>query len=337
MIYPKFLKKGNTIGVPAPSSGSYDENHSIEIKNSIKKISNIGYNVVTSKNIYNNNKGRSASGEIRGNEINEMFKNSNIDFLITLAGGSFIVECLQYIDFEYIAKHPKFIQGFSDPTGIIFPLTTKYDIATIYGKNFASYGMEKYSRDIIENLEIISGNMVMQKSYQFYQDSHNENAKPTDGYSLDKKVEWKILDGKNVNITGRVIAGCLDVIIEIAGTKYDGTNQFVEKYKDNGIIWFFDVCGLSKEEIICYIWKLNELGYFKYSKGILFGRCGEDITFNNYTMRDALQDSVISKLKIPIIFDTDISHKKPNMTIINGSIVKINVENGKGSITHFLD
>ena len=45
-----------------------------------------------------------------------------------------------------------------------------------------------------------------------------------------------------------------------------------------------------------------------------------------------LKDTVVNKLNIPIIFDADISHKGPNMTIINGSIIDIEVENGKAKV-----
>ena len=45
MIYPKFLQKGDLIGVPAPSSGAYDEPHCNKYKNSKAKLEKQGYNV----------------------------------------------------------------------------------------------------------------------------------------------------------------------------------------------------------------------------------------------------------------------------------------------------
>lgn len=49
-------------------------------------------------------------------------------------------------------------------------------------------------------------------------------------------------------------------------------------------------------------------------------------------MEEMLQDSVLAKLNIPIIYDADISHKAPSMTIINGAIATVQCKNGKGSI-----
>ena len=332
MIYPKFLKKGDTIGIPAPSDGAYDELHINKQKNAKLKMEQMGYKIVQSKNIYNSTKGRSANAQQRAEELNSMFEDNNINFIICAAGGEFLVECLPYVDFNKITQNPKFIQGFSDPTGILFQLTTKYDIATIYSMNFGDFGTENYSRDITDNLEIISGNLIKQESYEMFENERAEKITGLEGYNYTDKVEWKTLDNKDITIKGRIIGGCLDLIAELSGTKYDGVKDFLEKYKQDGIIWFFDNCELSKEELIRVLWKFDELGYFKYTKGIVFGRCGNDNSYLDYTMEQALQDSVVSNLNIPIIYDADISHKGPSMTIINGAIATVCSQNGKGSI-----
>ena len=91
------------------------------------------------------------------------------------------------------------------------------------------------------------------------------------------------------------------------------------------------------EETIRTLWKMKELGYFKYSKGIIFGRFGINTTCYEYDVKSCLQDSAIANLNIPIIYDADISHKGPCLTIINGSIATINVQNGNALITFDLD
>ena len=62
------------------------------------------------------------------------------------------------------------------------------------------------------------------------------------------------------------------------------------------------------------------------------GRNGIETSCYGYDMENCLKDSVISKLNIPIIYDADISHKGPSMTIINGAIANINVSKGKANI-----
>ncbi|MBR1654291.1 MAG: LD-carboxypeptidase [Clostridia bacterium] len=335
MIYPKFLEKGDCIGVPAPSGGAYDELHINKYKNSKLKLEKMGYKCVLSENINKSEMARSAPAKVRAEEINRMFEDENIDFIMCAAGGEFLVEILPYVDFEKILAKPKFVQGFSDPTGILFPLTTKYDIATIYGNNFGEYGVQEYDRSVKENLQILQGNLVIQDSYEMYESQRAEIENPTglEGYNFTDKVEWKIVgDSSETKFEGRIIGGCLDIIAETAGTKYDGTSQFIEKYKNDGIIWYFDNCELSLEELIRTLWKLNEFEYFKYTKGIVFGRNGVENSLLGYTMEQAIKDSVIVNLNIPIIYDADISHKGPCMTIINGAIATVESRDGKGSI-----
>lgn len=333
MIYPKFLKSGDLIGIPAPSSGAYNELKINRFKNAKNKLEKLGYNILLSENIFKSEMARSADMIIRANEINNMFKDKNINAIICAAGGEFLVEILPFINFNNIVQNPKLIQGFSDPTGLLFPITTKYDIATIYGHNFSSYGAESYHDSIWNNLEILKGNVIKQKSFDFFEENRSEQITGLEADNLTEKVEWKNLNDDYAKFSGRIIGGCYDIICELCGTKYDGTPKFIEKYKDDGIIWYFDNCEISKEELIRSLWKLNEFEYFKYTNGIIWGRNGTEISTLGYNMKECLQDSVLSNLKIPIIYDADISHKPPSMTIINGAIANVEVGNGKGTIS----
>ena len=332
MIYPKFLQKGATIGVPAVSDGSYNETSNIRFKNSIKRFEEMGYKVIPSKNLYNSVMTRSADAITRAKEFNDMIKNKDIDFLMCAAGGEFLLEILPYIDFEKIKENPKFVQGFSDPTGIMYPITTKCDIATIYSVNFKSFGMQNLEEDLKKDLDIISGNIIEQNSFELYEEEGLERVTGLEGYNLTEKVEWKSLDGKDAKFSGRIIGGCFDNIAEIAGTKFDGGAEFVERYKEDGTIWYFDNFALSNESVIRTLWKFNELGYFKYTKGIIFGRFCFENSELGYSIEQALKDSVISKLNIPIIYDADISHKGPSFTIINGALAEVDINDKKGKI-----
>ena len=333
MIYPKFLKQKDLIEVPAPSAGVNDEVDIKRIKNAKLKLENLGYRVKLSNNIYQNSIGRSSKAENRADEINKMFE-SNSNLILCASGGDFLVEILPYVDFNKLVKNPKWVEGFSDPTGLLFPITTKYDIATIYGSNFKSFGMEIYHKSLIDNLEILKGNLIEQQSYDMYENERTQRITGLEGFNLTDKVEWKTFTNKKVSVTGRIIAGCLDIISELAGTKYDGMKEFNNRYKQDGIIIGIDNCELSKEEFIRTTWKLNELEYFKYAKCIIIGRNGLDKSYyaEYEKMQKCIEDSILSKLNIPIIYDADISHKGPSLNIINGAIAHIECENGKGKI-----
>lgn len=333
MIYPKFIKENSIVGVPAPSNGTGSIDKQNRISNAKKRLESLNYEVILSKNIMKSDKKRSANYKVRAKEINDMFKDNNIDLLMCASGGEFLVEILPYIDFDIIKNNPKYITGFSDSTGLLYPITTKLDIATIYGTNFSSLGSEHLHKGEEDFLKIITGNLVEQTNYDMFENGHQDRITGLEDYNLTDKVYWKILNNKNVDVTGRIIGGCFDLISELAGTKYDGIKEFNERYKDDGIIWYFDNCEISMEETIRTLWKMNELEYFKYAKCIIFGRFGTDTTCCEYDTKSCLKDSVISKLNIPIVYDADISHKRPCLNIINGSITKIKVKDGKSTIS----
>ena len=80
MIYPKFLKENNRIGVPAPSAGA-DNKTKAKFENSIKNMEKLGYKIQASKNLLKCEKGRSSSAIERADEINRMFYSKDIDII----------------------------------------------------------------------------------------------------------------------------------------------------------------------------------------------------------------------------------------------------------------
>lgn len=332
MIYPSFIKENNCIGVPAPSAGADCTERINKSLNAKKTLEKLGCKLILSENLLKCEKGRSATAKERAKEINNMFNSKDINMILCAAGGEFLVEILPYIDFDLIKENPKFIAGFSDPTGLLYPITTKCDIATIYGQNFTSFGAETLHQSQLDFLEVVKGNLNEEYNYDLYENECVEKKTGLENYNLTEKVFWKTLDDKPATIKGRIIGGCFDVISTLAGTKYDGIKTFNEKYKNDGIIWYFDNCELSKEETIRVLWKMNELGYFKYTKGIVFGRFGTDKTYYDYDTKTCLKDSVLKELNIPIIYDADVSHKAPCLTIVNGAIAEIDVKDGKAKI-----
>lgn len=238
---------------------------------------------------------------------------------------------LSEVDFNAIKDNPKWLQGYSDPTGLLFTITTNLDIATIYADNFKTFGMEPWHKSLENNLEILKGNIIEQTSFSKYE----EDKKLITGlepFNLTRKVYWKNLNNEDtLNIKGRIIGGCLDLITELFGTRFDNTKAFLEKYKDDGIIWYFDVCELSSESLIRTLWKLKDNGYFKYTKGILFSRVYACNSYYDITYEEAIYES-LKDLNIPIIINADIGHVSPRMTIINGAIATITSSKGKGKI-----
>ena len=98
MIIPKKLKKGDTIGVVAPSNPIIGEN--IEEINKAKDIiENLGFRVKFSKNLFSNINEYSATAKEKAEDINEMFADKEVKMIWCAKGGENSNSTFEYLDF----------------------------------------------------------------------------------------------------------------------------------------------------------------------------------------------------------------------------------------------
>lgn len=339
MKFPNYIKKGDTIGVTAVSDGVEDELDKIRFYNGKKKLEESGYRVQFTDNVFTvEDKGRSSSGRKRAEEFNRLIGDEQVSLIVSAKGGNFLNEMLEYVDFERFAYRPKWFQGYSDNTGLVHSLTTKYDVAAVYGSNFGEFGMDMWHKSVRNNLELLSGEIKEQTSFDRYQANFADRVTGLEGYNEDKEVSWKVdertaKEGEEVRFCGRLIGGCLDVLLFLQGTKYDGTEEFLEKYKEDGIIWYLETFDISGENLMMFLWKLREIGWFKYTKGFLFGR---PLFYKDYT-ETSYEEAVmyaLGDLLVPVVFDCDFGHLGPRFTMINGAKAAVRVKGEKGILSY---
>lgn len=331
MIYPQFLKSNDYIGVTAPSDGIVGKIDTYRLDNAIKKFNKMNYKIKETKNVRKSIQGKSASSKEQARELESLYKDEQVKCIICASGGDFLLEMLSEVDFDIIKNNPKWIQGYSDPTGLLYTITTNLDIATIYADNFKSFGMEKWHKSLENNIKILEGNLIKQESFEKYESSRKEKIIGNEGYYLDKYVEWENLNGDDIHINGRMIGGCLDILAELFGTRFDKTKEYINKYKNDGIVWYFENCEMTSENIIRTLWKFKDNEWFNYTSGIIFGRSAMERSFYDLSFKDAVSRMLLD-LNIPIIINADIGHVSPRMTVINGALCDIISKDGKGQI-----
>ena len=333
MIYPRFIKEEDVISLTAPSEGCSNDIMDLNaFENGINEFKKRGITIKETPNCRTSVLGRSSSAKQRAKEFEDCFKDKGTNAVLCYAGGEFLVEMLSYTNFDVIKENPKWFLGFSDPTSLLFYITTNLDIATLYGNNFRNYQMTPWHKSLEDSLKILKGNIIKQRSFDKYENEAKEHITGTESYNLDTKVEWKnITGGEKISLNGRLIGGCLDILASVVGTRFDNVKNFIEKYKDDGIIWYFDNCDFTNEQVVRVLWQLKEAGWFKHTKGFIFGRSANDVSLYDISFKDSVLAS-LKDLNVPIIIDTDISHKRPAMTFINGAIVNIESKDGKGKV-----
>jgi muramoyltetrapeptide carboxypeptidase LdcA involved in peptidoglycan recycling len=336
MIYPEFLSSGCKIGITAPSDGNKKDTDFIRLDSGIKKFSELGYQVVETSLVRNSTKGRSGAADLRAKELAELITNPEVKWIISAKGGDFLMEVLPYLDFKKLKQYPTWFQGYSDNTGITFTVTTNCDIATLYGCNFNDFGMTEWHKALTDNLALLEGEDVIFESFPKYEDGFFDKVTGYEGYVLEKPVYWKIITGQEeINLSGRLLGGCLDVLLNLSGTKYDNTRNFIKNYKEDGIVWYLESFALSSDALMRGLWQLREAGWFEGAKGIVFGRPAFFEENYEISYEEAVL-SVLGELNLPIILDADVGHKAPQMTMINGAVAQLYSKDGKGTLKYLL-
>lgn len=324
MIYPKNIDCKSTIGIPAPSSGVGESLDEYNL--ALKMLFDYGFTIKETKSVRNTGI-VSADAATRARELMELIEDDSVDAVFSAKGGDFMEEILPHLDFNSIKAHPKWFMGFSDNTNYTFPTTVICDMATVYGPNAKSFSMNPLHESLEIALAILRGEDVTQVSTKRHQRGFLTTEK---GYTLNEDTIYKTVSGKSVKMTGRLIGGCLDVLRNLVGTPYGEVSTFLEKYKEDGCIWYFDIFALSAEDTCHALLQMKYAGWFKYLKGIVNGR----VCFPSTMMDMSYEEAFIRALgeDIPIITEADIGHVHPSMTIINGALAEVIAENGAGSL-----
>ena len=321
MIVPKYLKENDLIAISSQSDGIIKEKKIKNLEESIALLKKRNYKVLEDAYTRKSIKGESAPAKKRKDELERLIKNPEVKLICSVTGGNYLVEVLDDLNLDDVRQNCKWFMGQSDTTILLFLLTTKYDIKTIYSYNAAS--LAQASKEELENnFKILQGKKIEQKDFHYYINHEQEK----------KESSWQA--SSKINTTGRMIGGYLECLTDLIGTKYDTTLEFIEKYKEDGIIWYFDINYIGNETLLRSLWHLRNLGWFQYTKCILFGR-GEETSYTGISLEEAIQRG-IGDLDIPYITNCDFGHTSPRITIVNGAKVSV-VCNNEEHVIKILD
>ena len=323
MIYPEFLKPGDTIGVCAPSEAIGRKLESYET--SINVLKRESYTIQETAHVRINDR-RGGDAKTRAEELLSLFKDPKVNMVACAAGGDFLYEMLAYTDFEEMKKHPKWLMGMSDPTGLLFPYTVMCDVATLYGKNACQYDVLPVPEFTKENLSLLRGELPVLHSAEKWL---GKATFMVDEITYDEPTDYHS-SKDSINVTGRCLGGCIDVLKDLIGTPLAPVPAFIEKYKEDGQIFFFDNFAMSAENMYRTLLQMKLAGWFKYTKLILLGRVCLPSSETGMSYDDALRMALDD---IPWISEADIGHTLPNMTIINGAIMHVDYKDRQAEIS----
>lgn len=334
MRYPKNLPQGGTIGFLAPSFGCATEPYRTAFNAALERWKGMGYQILLGPNCYvDKGVGISNLPEKCGVEVMELFA-SDADCLISCGGGEMMCEILPYVDFGKLAElEPKWFMGYSDNTNLTYTLATLADTASVYGPCASSFGMEPLHESVKDAFEVLTGKVHKVGGYGMWEKEQlKDEENPFAPYNLTEPLAIRKFQGRRevqgdeeaLNFSGRLIGGCMDCLVNLLGTRFDGTGAFVEKYKEDGLIWFLESCDLNVFGIRRAMWQMEEAGWFRHVKGFLIGRPANGEPIINLNAYDAVLE-VAGRKEVPVIMDVDLGHRPPMMPLVVGSMADVTV------------
>lgn len=292
MLYPKRLKKGDTIGLVCPSSGITPE----RVTECINAIESMGFKTKVADNLTMEYAGYMAGdGLTRGQWINKMFGDPQVDGIFCIRGGDGSSRIMKYLDYDLIRANPKVFVGYSDVTNMLLAFPEKCGFVAFHGPMVSS-NMVDFDE---ESRESFFNAIDAVEDYKF---------KNPEGFDI------KVLkEGKG---TGRLTGGNLSLLSASIGTEYslDGSDK---------IVFIEEVCEpLSK--IDKWIFHLRNAGVFDNCKGVILGQF-TDVVNEDLPEFDAICSvrDALDGLDIPVMYNIQAGHGEKNMTLPMGAVCTI--------------
>ncbi len=295
MIYPPYLKLGNTIGIVCPSGYMPIQ----RVQKAIEIIKQWGFEVKLGKTAGHQHHYFSGTDAERLQDVQSMLDDPSIDAILCGRGGYGLSKIIDAIDFSSFIKNSKWIVGFSDITLLQAHLYTQYHISTIHGAMagaFEDYGVESAT---IQSLY----NVLMGKKMHYTSSPHPFN--------------------KNGIATGNLVGGNLTMLAHSIGTASD--------IEYNNCILCIEDVGEYIYNIDRMMVQLKRSGKLKRLQGLIVGGFTDmkDTTIPfGCSVYEAIQH-IISDFDFPVCFDFPISHSEQNVAFKYGALCTLEVNSSK--------
>ncbi len=294
LLKPAPLKKGDTIGVMAPSS--YVERKDIEKAKAY--IEKKGYKVFVHPQTFERHNQSAGTQLQKTLALQGLWQRDDIKAIWTATGGNRSMSLLDSINFEAMKRKPKILIGFSDVTTLLNGIYAHTHIPTFHGPVFKF--AHDYGKQIDQLFDLLGGKKV---AYPW--------------------AKTKVLvEGK---AEGKLIGGNLSLFQYLPKTLPDGF------YKDS--ILFFEDCHEEISRIDRTLLYLKRLGVLKEAKGIIFGQFSsmrDNGRPFGFTLEEIIREHT-EGLGIPVVMNAPFGHEKDLYSFPLG--VKASLDTKKKTLT----
>ena len=290
MILPERLKRGDIIGVVAPSNPVIDENIE-EVKKAKEIVENDEFRVLFSKNLFSNTNQYTATAKEKAEDINDMFRNKDVKMIWCAKGGNNSNSVFEYLDFELIKQNPKIICGYSDITSLTNIIHEKTGLVTFSATNFKTIATDETDYSYKEAI-----NRFVNCSLEFGKEE-----------SRYKTIREGIAEGE-------LVGGNLSLTTQLVSGKYK------INFKDK--ILFIEELGFESSPVLVSnnLYYMKQNGVFDEIKGLWLGNYEHE---SNIELEKILLDVIGDDYNFPIIKSNNFGHIETKTVIPIGIKARI--------------
>ena len=296
MIIPQRLKKGDVIGVVAPSNPIIDENIE-ELEQAKKIVEDAGFRVKYSKNLFSNTNGYSSTAKEKAQDINEMFRDKDVKMIWCAKGGENSNSTFEYLDYELIKNNPKIICGYSDITSLTNIITAKTGLVTFSGTNFKTIATDETNYSYNEVMKrFVDGSLELGVEVEKYE-------------TLKEGVAEGKLIGGNLSLTRGLVSGKYSI-------------DFTDK------ILFLEELGFETMPSLAsnFLYYMKQNGVFDKIKGLWIGNYEHE---SGISLEKVILDVLDNEYNFPIIKSNNFGHTETKIVIPIGTKARIDTKNAR--------
>ncbi|MCB5908927.1 S66 family peptidase [Streptomyces pinistramenti] len=337
--YPRPLRPGDRIGITSPSSGVAKELDA-RLNVAIRAVQARGYEVVVGRCM--DGAGHvSAPASDRAAELMSMLTDPHIRAVVPPWGGETAIDLLPLLDWERLrAAEPTWLVGYSDMCSVITPLTLLAGMATVHGNNLMDTPYQ-VPDGLVSWLDIAAappGHRFTQTPPGRHRSSGWDDYRThpeASTYTLDTSGGWTRLDADGaVDVEGRLIGGCIEVLCNLAGTPYLDVSSFARDEAPGGLLVYLEASDDDAFTICRNLHGMRLAGVFDRANAVLVGRTSAPDT-DSLTQHEAVIDA-LGPLNLPVIADVECGHVPPYLPLVNGARARLVHTSTRSELTQTL-
>lgn len=294
---PAALRKGQTIGLIAPSSALLEPER---LPKCVEALEDAGYRVKTHESCVSRDGYLAGPDALRADAVNRMFMDDQIDAIFCVRGGYGATRILPCLRYDAIRQNPKIFTGYSDATALHSALLTRANIVTFHGL----MAVPDFARD--EGPDPFS----MESFFRAVSDpSPTGFLKNPDGRPL-----FAVASGQAV---GPLIGGNLSLVASCVGTPY--------AYRFDGAVLFLEDVNEKLYAVDRMLHQLKNAGVFDRCAAILLGAftgCESGRPDADERLLRLFND-LFGGLRVPVLSGLQCGHLTPKLTLPFGVSCKV--------------